>query len=108
MARFGHVLKAERGRDKVFPSAYDGVVHFSLQLLEGITLPNFLAIREEGRSLLNVANISRICIRRFASGVVSWPTWANIVGLQCGQLQTRGQFGPSWMFQPFGLSPPWG
>jgi hypothetical protein len=43
MARFGHVLKAERGRDKVFPSAYDRVVHFNLQLVEGITLPNFLA-----------------------------------------------------------------
>ncbi len=39
----------------MFPSANDGVVHFNLQLLEGITLPNFLAIREEGRSLLNVA-----------------------------------------------------
>ncbi len=79
----------------MFPSAYDGVVHFSLQLLEGITLPNFLAIREEGRSLLNVAYIfsdlhKNVCFR-------------------CGQLAHLGQYcraavwpiadqGPVWSF----------
>jgi hypothetical protein len=51
------MLKAERGRDRLFPSAYDGVVHFNLQLLQGVTLPNFLAIREEGRTLLNVSYV---------------------------------------------------
>jgi hypothetical protein len=79
----------------MFPSAYDGVVHFNLQLLEGITLPNFLAIREEGRSLLNVAYVfsdlhQKVCFR-------------------CGQLAHLGQYrramvkpmvdqGPVWSF----------
>jgi hypothetical protein len=57
MGQFCHVLKAERGRDKLFPSAYDGVVHLNLQLLQGATLPNFLAIREEGRTVLNVSYV---------------------------------------------------
>ncbi len=78
MSRSGHVLKAERGRDKLFPSAYDGVVHFNLQLLEGTTLPNFLAIREEGGFLLNVAYVfsdlhKKVCFR-------------------CGQLAHLGQY----------------
>jgi hypothetical protein len=79
----------------MFPSAYDGVVHFNLQLLEGITLPNFLAIRKEGRSLLNVAYVfsdlhKKVCFR-------------------CGQLAHLGQYyraevqpiadqGPVWSF----------
>jgi hypothetical protein len=78
MSRFGHVLKAERGRDKLFPAAFDGVVHFNLQLLEGTTLPNFLAIREEGGTLLNVAYVfsdlhKKVCFR-------------------CGQLAHLGQY----------------
>jgi hypothetical protein len=95
MGQFGHVLKAERGRDKLFPSAYDGVVHFNLQLLQGVTLPNFLAIREEGRTLLNVSYVfsdlhKKACFR-------------------CGQLAHLGQYcraavkpiadqGPVWSF----------
>jgi hypothetical protein len=95
MGQFGHVLKAERGRDKLFPSAYDGVVHFILQLLQGATLPNFLAIREEGRTLLNVSYVfsdlhKKACFR-------------------CGQLAHLGQYcraavkpiseqGPVWSF----------
>jgi hypothetical protein len=47
---FGHVLKAEQGRDKHVPLAYDGVIYINVQLLQGSTLPNFLAIREEGRT----------------------------------------------------------
>jgi hypothetical protein len=95
MGQFGHVLKAERGKDKLFPSAYDGVVHFNLQLLQGVTLPNFLAIREEGRTLLNVSYVfsdlhKKACFR-------------------CGQLAHLGQYcraavkpivdqGPVWSF----------
>jgi hypothetical protein len=74
MGQFGHVLKAERGRDKLFPSAYDGVVNFNLQLLQGVTLPNFLAIREEGRTLLNVSYVfSDLHKKACASGRGGWP-----------------------------------
>jgi hypothetical protein len=95
MAQFGHVLKAERGRDKLIPAAFDGVVHLNIQLLQGATLPNFLAIREEGRTLLNVAYVfsdlhKKACFR-------------------CGQLAHLGQYcraavkpiadqGPVWSF----------
>ncbi len=53
-------------------------MHFNLQLLEGTTLPNFLAIREEGGSLLNVAYVfsdlhKKVCFR-------------------CGQLAHLGQY----------------
>ncbi len=37
--------------------AYYGVVHLNIQLLQGATLPNFWAIREESRALLNVAYV---------------------------------------------------
>jgi hypothetical protein len=57
IAQSGHVLKVERGKDKLFPSAFDGVVHLNVQLLQGATLPTSLATREEGRNLLNVANV---------------------------------------------------
>ena len=50
MAQFGHVLKAERGKDKFFPSAFDGVVHFNIQLVQGAILPNFLANSRGGWS----------------------------------------------------------
>ncbi len=78
MAQFGHVLNAEIGRDKLFPAAYDGVVHINIQLMQGATLPNFLAIREEGRTLLNVAYVfsdlhKKACFR-------------------CGQLAHLGQY----------------
>jgi hypothetical protein len=78
MAQFGHVLKAERGRDKLFLAAFDGVVHLNIQLLQGATLPNFLAIREEGRTLLNVAYVfsdlhKKACFR-------------------CGQMAHLGQY----------------
>jgi hypothetical protein len=53
MAQFGHVIKAERGRVKLFPSAFDEGVHLNVQLLQGATLHN----REEGRTILNVANV---------------------------------------------------
>jgi hypothetical protein len=43
-------------------------MHFNIQMLEGTTLPNFLAIREEGGSLLNVAYVfsdlhKKVCFR---------------------------------------------
>jgi hypothetical protein len=95
MATFGHVLKIERGRDKFFPAASDGVVHINIQLRPGSVLPNFLAIREEGRTLLNVAYVfsdlhKKVCFR-------------------CGQLAHLGQYcraairaiteqGPAWSF----------
>ncbi len=95
MYSFGHVLKIERGRDRLFPSAFDGVVHLNIQLRQGSILPNFLAIREEGRTLLNVAYVfsdlhKKVCFR-------------------CGQLAHLGQHcraavkaiteqGPAWSF----------
>jgi hypothetical protein len=39
MAQFGHILKAERWRDKLFPADYDGVVHLNIQLLQGPPCP---------------------------------------------------------------------
>jgi hypothetical protein len=64
----GHVLKIERGKDRLFPSAYDGVVHLSIQLRQGSTLPKFLAIREEGQTLLNATYVfsdlhKKVCFR---------------------------------------------
>jgi hypothetical protein len=84
MAQFGHVLKAERGRDKLFPAAYYGVVHLNIQFLQGATLPNFLAIREEGRTLLNAGR----CLLGLAqeSLLQVWPVGSPGAVLQgCGQ-----------------------
>ncbi len=97
--QFGHVLKVERGRDKLFPSAYDGVVHLNIQLLQGATLPNFLAIREEGRTLLNVSYVfsdlhKKACFRcgQLAHlGQYSTAEWLS------SRLPSKGQCGPSWM-----------
>ncbi len=33
---FGHVLKAEQGRNTHVPLAYDGVVYLNVQLLQGV------------------------------------------------------------------------
>jgi aryl carrier-like protein len=52
IAQFGHILKAERGKDKLVPAASDGVVHLNIQPRQGSILSNFLATREEGRILL--------------------------------------------------------
>jgi hypothetical protein len=57
MAQFGQIVKAERGKDKLFPTASDGVILVSIYLRQGSVLLNFLAIREEGRTLLNMAYI---------------------------------------------------
>ncbi len=82
MTQFGHILKAKRGRDKLFLAAYNRVVHLNIQLLQGVTLPHFLAIREEGRTLLNVAYVfldlhKKACFR-------------------CGHLAHLGQYCGLW------------
>jgi hypothetical protein len=77
MAQFGHVLKAERGCDRLFPAVYYGVVHLNIQLLQGATLPNFLAIREDGKTLLNVAYVFSDLLKK--------------VCFRCGQLAHLGQ-----------------
>ncbi len=74
VAQFAHELKVVRGKDKLFPSAYDMVVHLNIQLLQGATLPNFLAIREEGRTLLNVGKVfsdlhKEVCLGGGGGGV---------------------------------------
>jgi hypothetical protein len=95
MSSFGHALKIERGRDRLFPATFDGVVHLNIQLRQGSILPNFLAIREEGRTLLSVAYLfselhKKVCFR-------------------CGQLAHLGHYcraavraiteqGPAWSF----------
>ncbi len=97
MAKFGHILKTG-GRDKHLPSAYDRIIQLNVQLLLGSTLLNFLAIREEGRTLLGMAYVSLACTRRRSvSAVVSMPIWCSTAVWQQSPLLSKAPSGRSRM-----------
>ncbi len=46
MRQFGHITRARRGQDRFFPRATDGIVHLSIHLEAGTTLPHFLNLQD--------------------------------------------------------------
>jgi hypothetical protein len=69
------LAKAERGHDKYVPAAFHGVIHLNIQLHQGVALPNFLAISEEERTLLNIAYVfsdllKKVCFRCVGSQAI--------------------------------------
>ena len=51
MAQFGRVVQSARGVDRSFGNVFDGVIHFTIQLHNDITLPHFIDIEDEGGHL---------------------------------------------------------
>jgi hypothetical protein len=51
MAQFGRVVQSARGVDRSFGNVFDGVIHFTIQLYNDITLPHFIFIEDEGGHL---------------------------------------------------------
>ncbi len=51
MTQFGSVVQSARGMDRSFGNAFNGIIHFTIQLQNYITFHHFIDIKDEGRHL---------------------------------------------------------
>jgi hypothetical protein len=49
--QFGRVTRAVRGHDRFFKNAYNGIVHLSITLTPGFTLPHFVEVVDDGGAI---------------------------------------------------------